>query len=91
MTPQEFYDELKVLADQKEIKIRLETGNFDGGLCTVDNQRIILINRRHHQAKRINVLARALHQVGLEDVFVKPALRDRIEDEVVINHKVQSE
>lgn len=91
MTPQEFYDELKVLADQKEIKIRLETGNFDGGLCTVDNQRFILINRRHHQTKRINVLARALHEVGLDDVFVKPVIRDRIEDEVVINPRGQSQ
>lgn len=84
MTPQEFYDELKGLADQKGIRIRLETGNFDGGLCTVDDQRFILINRRHHQTKRINVLARALHEVGLDDMFVKPALRDRIDDEVAL-------
>lgn len=82
MTQQEVYDELKVLADQKGIKVRLEAGNFAGGLCTVDDQRIILINRRHHQTRRLNVLARALHEVGLDDVYVKPILRDRIEDEV---------
>lgn len=82
MTQQEVYDELKVLADQKGIKVRLETGNFAGGLCTVDDQQIILINRRHHQTRRLNVLARALHEVGLDDVYVKPILRDRIEDEV---------
>lgn len=82
MTQQEVYDELKALAEQKEIKVRLEAGNFDGGLCTMNDQRIILINRRHHQTKRLNVLACALHEVGLDDLYVKPALRDRIEDEV---------
>ncbi|MCE2504057.1 MAG: hypothetical protein J4G05_08375 [Chlorobi bacterium] len=82
MTQQEFYDELKELAAQKEIKVRLEAGNFEGGLCMIDNQRVILINRRHHQTRRINVLARSLHEVGLGDIFVKPAVRDRIDDEV---------
>ena len=82
MTQQEFYDELKELAAQKEIKVRLEAGDFAGGLCTVDDKRVILINRRHHQTRRINVLARALHEVGLDDLYLKPALRDRIEDEV---------
>lgn len=83
MTQQEFYDELKGLAAQKEIKVRLEAGNFEGGLCAVDNQQVILINRRHHQSRRINVLARSLHEVGLDDLFVKPAVRDRIADETV--------
>ncbi|MCB0711923.1 MAG: hypothetical protein KDD67_06305 [Ignavibacteriae bacterium] len=85
MTQQEFYDELKALAAQKEIKVRLEAGNFEGGLCTVDHQQVILINRRHHQTRRVNVLARALHEVGLDDLYVKPALRDRIDDEVAAN------
>ena len=82
MTQQEVYDELKELARQKGVTVRLETGNFAGGLCTVDSQRVILINRRHHQTRRITVLARALYDMGLDDLFVKPALRDRIADEV---------
>jgi hypothetical protein len=82
MTQQEVYDELKTLAQNKGIAVRLETGDFDGGVCTVDGDRIILINRRHHQTRRINVLACALNEIGLDDVFVKPALRDRIDDEV---------
>lgn len=82
MTQQEVYEELRELAREKGVKVRLETGNFAGGLCTVDAQPVILINRRHHQTRRITVLARALHDLGLDDVFVKPALRDRIDDEV---------
>lgn len=82
MTQQEVYDELKELARQKGVTVRLETGNFAGGLCTVDSQPVILINRRHHQTRRITVLARALYDMGLDDLFVKPVLRDRIADEV---------
>ncbi len=82
MTQKEIYEELKELARELGVKVRLETGNFSGGLCTVDEQQVILVNRRHHQTRRITVLARALHDFGLDKTFVKPALRDRIEDEV---------
>lgn len=82
MTHQQIYDELKQLAEQMGIAVRLEVGDFDGGSCTVNEQRVILINRRHDITRRVNVLARALHGEGLDEVFVKPALRDFIEDEV---------
>ncbi len=82
MTQPEVYDDLKELARELGVKVRLETGNFVGGLCTVDDQEVILINRRHHQTRRITILARALYDFGLDDTFVKPALRNRIEDEV---------
>lgn len=84
MTQQEIYEELKELAGQKGVAVRLETGDFTGGLCLVDNKRVILINRRHDFTRRINVLARSLHAVGLDDVFMKPALRELIDDEVAI-------
>ena len=82
MTQQQTYDELKLLAEEIGLTVRVEMGDFDGGICTVNEKRVILINRRHTLAKRINVIARALNKVGLGDVFVKPALREAIEDEV---------
>lgn len=82
MTQQQTYDELKLLAEQIGLTVRVEMGDFDGGLCTVHDRKVILINRRHFLSKRINVMARALNQIGLGDVFVKPALRETIEDEV---------
>ncbi len=84
MTQQELYNELKELASQIGIKVRLETGDFEGGVCTVNEQRVILVNRRHHHSKRISVIARSLHEIGLDDIFVKPAVRDLIEDEVTL-------
>jgi hypothetical protein len=43
---------------------------------------VILVNRRHDISRRVNVIARALFSSGLDDVFIKPAIREVIEDEV---------
>jgi hypothetical protein len=82
MTQQQTFDELKELARELGLVVRHELGNFEGGLCVLKSERVILINRRHDMSRRINVVARALHEAGLEDRFIKPALRELIEDEV---------
>jgi len=82
MTQQQTYDELKLLAEQIGLTVRVEMGDFDGGVCTIRDRKVILINRRHPLPKRINVMARALDRVGLDDIFVKPAVREAIEDEL---------
>jgi len=82
VTQQETYEELKELARSVGLSVRVETGDFDGGLCTVRDTQVILINRRHPLARRINLLARSLNAFGIDDRFVKPALRSVIDDEV---------
>ncbi|MBC8145192.1 MAG: hypothetical protein H7X80_06370 [bacterium] len=82
MTSQQIYEELKIVAEQKGLPVRLEMGDFDGGICTVKERRVILINRRHDLPRRVHVIARALYASGLDDVFVKPAIREIIDDEM---------
>lgn len=82
MTSQQIYEELKIVAEQKGLAVRLELGDFDGGICTVKERQVILVNRRHDLPRRVHVIARALHASGLDDVFVKPAIREIIEDEI---------
>lgn len=82
MTQQKTYDELKALATEIGLTIRLELGNFEGGLCVLKSKRVILVNRRHDLGRRIHTVACALHEAGLDNMFVKPALRELIEDEV---------
>lgn len=84
MTQQEIYDELRLLAENMGLTVRIEMGDFEGGICTVNDQRILLINRRHHFGKRVNVMARALYGAGLDEVFVKPAVREAIDEEVAL-------
>lgn len=85
MKDQELYQELRDLATQVGLPVRIELGDFDGGICTVKDAQLILVNRRHDVPRRNGVIARALQSSGLlEGVFVKPALREAIEDEVAM-------
>ena len=82
MRYEELLAEFERLAAQLGVAVRYEKGDFDGGYCILKRDRILLINRRLMPTKKAGVFARALHEIGLENVFVKPAVRDFIEDEV---------
>jgi hypothetical protein len=82
MKLEEIIQELHDLAVQLGITVRYERGDFEGGYCVLKEQRLLLINRRLLPNKKAAVLAAAMQEIGLENVFVKPVLRAFIEDEV---------
>jgi len=74
--------ELQDVAAQLGVTIRYERGDFEGGYCILREQKILLVNRRLFPAKKASVLAMAMHEIGLEDMYLKPAVREYIEDEI---------
>ena len=74
--------ELQDVATQLGVTIRFERGDFEGGYCILREQKILLVNRRLFPAKKASVLAMAMHEIGLEDMYLKPAVREYIEDEI---------
>ena len=64
------------------LKIRFETGNFEGGYCLLREEKMLVINRRTTIPKKNRILAIGLHEYGLDNIFISPALREAIEDEV---------
>ena len=74
--------ELQEVAAQLGVTIRFERGDFEGGYCILRKQRILLVNSRLFPAKKASVLAMAMHEIGLENMYLKPAVREYIEDEV---------
>ncbi|HET9137327.1 MAG TPA: hypothetical protein VFO76_11875 [Candidatus Kapabacteria bacterium] len=82
MTSEELLEELKALAAEMGLKVRFENGNFEGGYCLLRDQNLLVINRRTSVPRKIRTLSIGLHEFGLENVFVSPALREAIEDEV---------
>ena len=74
--------ELQDVAAQLGVTIRYERGDFEGGYCILREQKILLVNRRLFPAKKASVLAMAMHEIGLEDIYLKPAVREYIEDEI---------
>jgi len=78
---EDIYQDLKLVAEQLGFKVRLEMGDFEGGLCTVKEKEVLVLNKRQVLAKRISVLVNALSELALDSIFIKPALRDYIEKE----------
>jgi hypothetical protein len=74
--------ELQNVATQLGVTIRFERGDFEGGYCILRDQKILLVNRRLFPARKASVLAMAMHEIGLEDMYLKPAVREYIEDEI---------
>ncbi len=82
MTKEQILSELEQLASNCRITIRYEKGDFDGGYCVLKAERLIVINKRLILARRASVLAQGLAEVGIDEMYLKPAVREYIEDEL---------
>lgn len=82
MVNQELLPELESIASQLGIRLRYEKGDFEGGYCVLKSERIIVINKKLSPSMRLSVLARGISEIGLNNIYVKPAVRNFIEDEV---------
>jgi hypothetical protein len=81
MKHEDLIEELQTVAAQLDVTIRYERGDFEGGYCVLRDQRLLLVNRRLLPSRKASVLAAALQEIGLDDVYLKPAVRAYIEDE----------
>jgi hypothetical protein len=81
MKHEELIEELHALAGQLGVTVRYEKGDFEGGYCVLKESRLLLINKRLMPVRKAAVLALAMREIGLDNVFVKPAVRQYIEDE----------
>ncbi|HVN49178.1 MAG TPA: hypothetical protein VMU30_10220 [Bacteroidota bacterium] len=82
MTEEQILSELEELADACNIAVRYEKGDFEGGFCVLKAERMVVINKRLMAARRAAVLAQGLAEVGIDDMYLKPAVREYIEDEL---------
>jgi hypothetical protein len=83
MTPEELITELELTASDMGVRLRYEKGDFEGGYCLLREERIIVVNRKLSPGKKASVIAQAFGELGFENVYIKPALRLFIEDELV--------
>ena len=74
--------ELEQLVRQREILIRYEKGDFEGGYCILKDKKILVVNKRLHDVRKASVLAQALSEIGIDGIFVKPAVRNYIDEEL---------
>lgn len=83
MTEEELLLEIEQAAQEMGVRIRYEKGNFDGGYCILREEKIIVVNKKLSEIKRCSVIAQALGEYGIENVYMKPIVRTYVEDEIV--------
>lgn len=83
MTVEEILSELDIVARDLGVRIRFEKGDFDGGYCLLRDERIIVVNKKLNSNQKASVISRAFGELGIDNVFIKPAIRVFIEDELV--------
>ena len=72
-------EELRETVELLGYKIRYERGDFSGGHCILREERLLVINKRFQLERKISVVARALGDLGVDAIFVKPAVREVID------------
>jgi hypothetical protein len=76
------FEELREVCEHMGYKLRVEKGDFSGGACVLKEERQIVLNKRWPMEIRLSTLAMAMGEIGIEDVFMKPAVRAYVEDEI---------
>lgn len=66
---------------QLGVRVRRERGTFRGGLCAVEGESVVVLNRLHPPEAQVAVLAGALREHGgVDELYLRPAVRDALED-----------
>ncbi len=73
--------ELNELAQKLGYELRFEKGNFKGGYCLLKESKLLVVNSRNDHERRVTIISKSLKEIGIDDVYVKPGLREIIERE----------
>ncbi|GMU97001.1 hypothetical protein [Ignavibacterium sp.] len=77
---EQIIDELKLIASQLGVSVRFEKGDFKGGFCIVKENKIIVINKFANTQRKAAILATALKELGIDDIYINPRLREIIDE-----------
>jgi Zn-dependent peptidase ImmA (M78 family) len=75
----ELLEDFLSLGEKCDIKIIHDKGDFNGDNCLLFANNTIVINKHKPLDQRLHVLAKCFSQINLENVYIKPVLRDLIE------------
>ena len=82
MKPGDIIQEFEQIAEKLGILIMQEKGDFNGGYCLLEKERIIVINKLKPIEQHICALAQAFALLDTSQIYLKPAIREMIEKEV---------
>ena len=79
MVEEEQLSQLENIVSQLGIHLRYEKGDFQGGICRIGEERVLIVNRALQPQQKIAIIAAELAQIDLAGVFIVPAIRELIE------------
>ena len=79
MKSEKILEELETLAEKLGLVLRYERGDFQGDLCFIDDDGVIIIQKKAIIEKKIAVLARCIGRVDLGKVYFLPEIRQLLE------------
>ncbi len=79
MKTDQILKELEDVARRLGVDVRMERGGFRGGLCTIDDEQVIVLNKRQPAESRLAVLAEGLRSLPVDTVFMRPVVREALE------------
>lgn len=75
------YQEFEKLAEGFGIQIIQGRGDFQGGYCLLEKEKVIVLNKLKPIEQRILALSRAFADMDTSKIYIKPAIRELIEKE----------
>lgn len=81
MKKEELYNELNELASNNGITVRRGTGSFKSAYCVLNETKTIIFNKSTTVEVKTAILARCLNDFGIMDMFIKPQVREFLEQE----------
>lgn len=73
--------ELETLAVQLGVEVRYEELESQGGLCRYRGRLCLIASRHLSVAGRIRLFSRELSRLSLEGVFLRPSVRELLENQ----------
>ena len=70
--------ELENICCKLGLNLRYEVGDFIGGLCRIDEEKLIIINKKLPINRKIKLIAKEISTLNFEDIFILPAVKEII-------------
>ena len=79
--------QLEELAEKLGILVRDENINIEessstGGLCRIEGEYVLILNSKATVKEKNQVMIDALQQFDLSDIYIKPVIRELLEESV---------
>ena len=77
---EEIIHDLRSIASQLGATVRFEKGDFKGGYCLLNENKMIVINKNANLQRKAMILSSALKDLGVDEIYLNPKLREMIEE-----------